>query len=703
MVTSEPTHERTGHRSLPSEGPRPGHRRRRKRRAPRLSGPAEPLRRRRPSRWRKLGLQILAVVAFLVLAEVALRLAGVEPVVRDPYQGFSGFRPLFVPADEVDFYHGRRWRVTAPGKRPWFNAQRFEAVKPPGTFRIFTLGGSTTYGRPYDDALSFSAWMRELLPAADGSRDWEVINAGGISYASYRVAAVLEELTAYEPDLFVIYTGHNEFLEERTYRDVSRLPEAFRVVAGLFSRTSLYAVMRAALPGLQDPEPENSPDADRDGGGPTAVAAEVVTRLDSVVGLDAYERDPQLNAQVLAHYFHNLERMLDTAQAAGADVLFVTPAAALKDCEPFKSQPDDEHGRDADALYAAGLRDLEQGHVQRAAAALRDAKDFDVCPLRAPSMLLDSLRALATHRGVPLVDFEALLAERMQAEHGHPIPGAEWFLDHVHLTVEGNGLLAVAILERLADAGTVTLSSAFRDVIVPAVGARMRARLTPEVQGLAARNLAKVLSWSGQHERADAHARRAEELLGPGDSETQFLLGNHARARGEWDQAADRYRRATEIDAGYAEAFFNLADALLNLGRAADAVAPAARAAALLPDRAGAHELSGLALSGAGQPAAALAPLLRAESLDPDDPSPPNNRGLALIALGRAAEASEAFAEAVRRDPDYVKGHYNLGLARLARGDAEGAAQALRATLALDPDHARARARLSQITAGGSP
>ena len=27
------------------------------------------------------------------------------------------------------------------------------------------MGGSTTYGRPYDDALSFSGWLGEFLPA----------------------------------------------------------------------------------------------------------------------------------------------------------------------------------------------------------------------------------------------------------------------------------------------------------------------------------------------------------------------------------------------------------------------------------------------------------------------------------------------------------------------------------------------------------
>ncbi|MFW6168867.1 MAG: hypothetical protein ACODAD_00150 [Planctomycetota bacterium] len=61
--------------------------------------------------------------------------------------------------------------------------------------------------------------LREFLPVAHPSRRWEVVNAGGVGYASYRVAKLMEELVRYEPDLFIIYSGHNEFLKRRTYAD----------------------------------------------------------------------------------------------------------------------------------------------------------------------------------------------------------------------------------------------------------------------------------------------------------------------------------------------------------------------------------------------------------------------------------------------------------------------------------------------------
>jgi len=152
-----------------------------------------------PARKKAL-FAVIAVVGFFLLLELGLFLGGIEPLVQhdDPYMGFASSIPLYV---EDKAGCGTNL-VTAPNKTRLFNRQRFPKSKPANTYCIFTLGGSTTYGRPYNDSVSFSGWLREILPAADPSKQWEVINAGGISYASYRVAVVMEELTAYEPDLF---------------------------------------------------------------------------------------------------------------------------------------------------------------------------------------------------------------------------------------------------------------------------------------------------------------------------------------------------------------------------------------------------------------------------------------------------------------------------------------------------------------------
>src|SRR5262245_60049911 len=118
----------------------------------------------------------LALSALLLLAaEAALRLADFAPLAerRDLYVSSEPPSPLFVPVTGAQ----SEWMETAPAKRRFFNLQRFPRHKAPGTTRVFCLGGSTTYGHPYDDHTSYCGWLRAFLAAADPGRTWEVINA----------------------------------------------------------------------------------------------------------------------------------------------------------------------------------------------------------------------------------------------------------------------------------------------------------------------------------------------------------------------------------------------------------------------------------------------------------------------------------------------------------------------------------------------
>jgi len=78
-----------------------------------------------------------------------------------------------------------------------------------------------------------------------------LINAGGISYASYRIAKLMEELIRFQPDLFIIYTGHNEFLEERTYREIKQMSPLLRSTAALLQKTRTWTLMDNALKGIK--------------------------------------------------------------------------------------------------------------------------------------------------------------------------------------------------------------------------------------------------------------------------------------------------------------------------------------------------------------------------------------------------------------------------------------------------------------------
>ncbi len=255
---------------------------------------------------KKLLFSLISVTAFFLALEGVLALVGVRPEAdsHDPYVGFSSRIPLMQLSEDAA---GARTLTTAPGKLVWFNEQTFAPTKPPGTRRVFCLGGSTTYGRPYGDLTSYSNWLRHLLPMVDGETNWEVINAGGVSYASYRVAAVMEELAQYEPDLFIVYSAHNEFLERRTYANMFAQSDLKIGVSSVLSSTRTWTAMRR-LAGRGGAE-SKSPDE--------LLPAEVDEVLNHSIGPADYQRDDAWRKKVIHHYQLNLARMVKIARDSG--------------------------------------------------------------------------------------------------------------------------------------------------------------------------------------------------------------------------------------------------------------------------------------------------------------------------------------------------------------------------------------------------
>ena len=533
--------------------------------------------RRRLSLVKKTAFSAIVTAVFFVALEVGLAWLGVQPVSadEDSFIAFRAYRKLF---EQTQAPTGTVY-VTNPQKIQFFNQQQFPALKPSDGFRIFCLGGSTTYGHPYDDRMSFSAWLRESLPFADGSKSWEVINAGGISYASYRVARLLEELTEYEPDLFIIYTGHNEFLEHRTYSTVNSAPAFLRLFGRLAIRFRTYALLKS----LWGPTRQRTRK--------TVLPTEVQPILDETVGPESYVRDDDLRKQIVTHCEFNLTRMVKKARSVGAEVIFVTPASNLRGISPFKSQHtpglsrSDQFRSEADYAEAenllaegeperaleviknavqlnerhAGIQFLrgqilwELGRFSEARVAFERALSEDVCPLRAIPEVVDTVRRVARNEGVSLVDFE----EDISACATHQIAGDDWFLDHVHLTVAGYHRLAEQLLEQMAEDKTVAIEPSWSDESRAAIADVIQSRMNPRERGAALRNLSKVLGWAGKLEEAGKLSDRALALA-PDDPETLYQAGIVAEDRGDLPTAEARYRDAVRIAPEFLAAYLNL-------------------------------------------------------------------------------------------------------------------------------------------------
>ncbi len=658
-------------------------------------------------------------VVFFGVLEGILAMVGVEPrlFAEDPFVGFTSTSPLFVEDFDSE---GRPIYRTADTKSRLFNFQSFPVEKAVGTIRVFCMGGSTTYGRPFDDATSFCGWLRRLLPAVDPSHRWEVINAGGVSYASYRVALLMEELIRYDPDLFIVYSGQNEFLEARTYRGIIAMPPAVRGLSAMAARTRLYTAIGEVVDRVRSEGGENT--------AVTTLGDDVVTRLDASIGPDDYHRDEVQRRQIIDHYRFNLARMADIAASAGAVMHLVVPAVNLRDCTPFKSEhsadlgPEEEtrwneamvkarqavadddipgalvfleEGRDIDPHHAAGLfavgTYLEQlGRFEEAREAFEQARDEDICPLRILGEMSEVVRDVAAQRHLGLTDFEAVVAGK--AADG--IPGSDVFLDHVHPTIDGNGLLARSILDDLIDESVVVPIEAWDEGVYREVRETVQAGIDDTDRASALMKLSKVLGWAGKMQESARLAQQAVALV-PTDSGIQYQAGLTAQLVGRSDEAIIHYRNAISIqpdadlprqnlgvllqqkgnvdeaviqfraameharDSKTLEANrLNLGDALLaqgfiryRKGRAMEAVACFEESNRLIPGRADTLNRLGQAQLAARLTPQAVASFEAAVQLAPSDGNIFNRLAVAYVSAGRMDQAVVAWRTALRLSP----------------------------------------------------
>ncbi len=669
---------------------------------------------------------IIIVTAFFGSLEVILAAAGVRPVLltEDPLVGFAENVPLFVETTRAD---GSIILKTAPNRLRLFNHQEFPGEKGSNSYRIFCMGGSTTHGRPYYDPVSFCGWLRAYLNAADPARNWEVINAGGVSFASYRVAKLMNELSEYQPDLFIVYSGQNEFLEERSYGQLASLPDWLINLHATLSGTRTYTALQYLIDAVQSDSLENAQQR-------SMLSGEVDEILTRSVGPESYHRDDALKQQIVTHYRLNMTRMVSIARSVGADLLFVQPAINLKDMSPFKSEHKEgldeearkawgalyrraralqEAGDNAEALavyrQALGIDDrhadlhfrigqvhFDLGHYEEAERVFRRAVDEDIVPLRILSSMQRIVQDVASQEDVPLVDFPAILRQAYLSRYEHAVFGKEYFRDHVHTDKEGYRLLGLTLFDYLVRQGVVTPDASWNDARREAVEQAVIAGLDPRIEGRASLMLGKVFAWAGKFDEAYASFRRTLEILGPSPM-IYDRLARSSYLSGRYDDTIRHLRQTLKLYPGMPGVHEKLAMLLGLQGKTDEAVEHCLAELKLDPTDYTVHAGLAYLLEQKGEDTAALEHYRLALSYKPDHEYALVKLAHLLIAQNRYDEALVVSQDALRVNPDQHLAHSALGRIMQEQGNTEKAMWHFAEALRLKPDSEVARENLLQV------
>ncbi len=546
--------------------------------------------------------------------------------------------------------------------------------KPPNTYRIFVFGSSAAQGHPAPD---FAFWriLGTMLRAQARGMRTEIYSLAMAGSNSHVMRAAAKACAAHQPDLFLVYMGNNELNSCMTQNLVwDSLPPRLALrclhLATALNDSRLFQWFRDL------PDRDNAPPR----------------REGPAKSLDA--------KRIHQYYRTNVNDICRFARAAGAQVLLCTVGTRLREMVP---EGNHRAGLDAGTAQLwndacdAGKNLSAQGQFQAALAAYARAesidsshagtaygmacchyalgeyadarrefvraRDLDARNFCAKSITNNILREIAgahARDGVHLVDTVKALADASP----HGIEGPELFLDHVHLSFEGNYVLALTVLKALAQIVPFLLTDA-----PPMSSEECRQRLA-----MAPPDMRTLLAFQVEYgstltlEKTDSLKQEIAQLDGE--------IGSRAD-----EMRREAWRKAARTDPGNEEVRVKSA------GQARDPVAALEEARALVADFPYSWKalrmLAGVcALNGDSKSAIEKASQLL--SLRPDDPEMYMDLGRYLCGDDQLERALPAFEKAFTLGGS-PQAQFEIARVLHKRGDAPGAVQACRRSLELAP------------------
>lgn len=309
----------------------------------------------------------------------------------------------------------------------------FDAVKKPGTFRVFVLGESSAAGFPYEPTGSYSRYIRDRLQLVYPKQNIEVVNVSMAAINSIVIKDMLPEILKQDPDLILLYVGHNEyygvfgaasqslFAGNKTMLSAMLYLNEFKTVQllrNMFNTVSFWFKGKG-----------------KDNG------ATLMARMASN-NLVPYKS--KLYQAGLTQFEGELSDIIQMIKEKNVPLIMGTLTSNLKDQPPFISINEKE-SESADNYYKLAQESLKNGNAVKAKKLFIKAKELDALRFRAPEEMNDIIKKLAGRNQIPLVDFESAFNN----ESENDIVGNNLMVDHLHPTLHGYQIFGKLFFEAM--------------------------------------------------------------------------------------------------------------------------------------------------------------------------------------------------------------------------------------------------------------
>jgi tetratricopeptide (TPR) repeat protein len=383
-------------------------------------------------------LAALIPLLMFAIVEGALNLVEVLPnrnlFIPFDSGGNAGDQYLVVNPRIGDRYFPRDGVVPTP--RP---NSLFLKDKPEDFYRVFVMGDSIVTGWPYHRHVGFSSILEQRLADALPGITVEVVNLGVAAFNSYSLLDMMDEVLEQEPDVILLYTGHNEYYgalgaastatlgHSRWLVNMNLWLQDFKTVQLIKEGTYRVREMIAA--------------SEEDNQAHRTLMGQVVGNKAILLGDEVYERG-------IRQFEGNLNDILEKADEADVPVVISDLVMNLRDIEPFISIPAAD-GESADQSYEQAQNLEAEGNFTDAKQQYTRAKDLDALRFRAPSEFDGIIQFAAKKNNAHLVS----LRENFEEASPGGTPGNSLFLEHLHPTVEGHFLMSETFFDSVLENG----------------------------------------------------------------------------------------------------------------------------------------------------------------------------------------------------------------------------------------------------------
>lgn len=367
--------------------------------------------RKKTPRWFYLVL-ILIPVFIILLFEVSLRIFNYG---RTYDQWISADEGRLTLNPEIAFrYFYNTDRV------PSANHNYFDEVKKENSYRVFVMGGSSAAGFPYSPNGAFSRYVKKRLEILYPQKQIEIVNIAMSAINSYALRDMLPGVLDKEPDLIIIYAGHNEYYGALGVGSVETLGDTRFIVNTVIwlNRFKTFELLRDVVKSVSG-----------------WFSTPVKTDGTLMARMSQRQQIPFESEKYFAginQFEGNLRDILEMAKDKNVPVILGRLVSNLKDQKPFESYEDEKYPS-ADDVYKLAQAELISGRVSVADSLFRLAKDLDALRWRAPEKINEIIETLGKEFNYPVVKLDSVF----NAESVYGVVGDDLVTDHLHPNLRG--------------------------------------------------------------------------------------------------------------------------------------------------------------------------------------------------------------------------------------------------------------------------